>query len=298
MENKLLKTVTDEIYREEQRHGNSEFPFGYYSEDVYAFDLHCIDWHWHSEIEIVYAEKGNIICYVGTDKLILPQGCGLFVNSGILHRYEATESVYMPNIVFAPELLGNPVGTVFTKYIKPIIESGAEYMTFQPIVEWQNELLKILCKIFSVQNSDNSSELQTVKLLFDLWNVLYNNFQLENNATTQSKEIRHRTLLQLMMQFIHAHYNERITLSDIASSVYISKNSALQIFKESIRLSPIAYLINYRLKRAAELLSTTDKTVTAISDEVGFEDSGYFCRKFKELYNLSPVQYRKSTNQC
>lgn len=296
MASNALKTVTDEIFRETQNHGSKEFPFGYYSEDVFAFDLHSIDWHWHNEIEMIYARKGNIICYIGTDKLILPQGCGLFVNSGVLHRYEATESVFMPNIVFSPALLGDPFGRVFIKYVKPITDFGIEYQVFHPFVEWQNEILKLLFELFSLQNSTDPSELQTVKLLLELWNVLYENLHIKNERATQSKEIRHRTLLQLMMQFIHAHSHERIALSDIASAVYVSKNSALQIFRNGIRLSPIAYLIRYRLTRAAELLSSTEKNVLEISDEVGFESVGYFCRKFKELYKLSPTQYRKNGN--
>lgn len=291
--NDILKTVTDEVYKEEQRHGNSEFPFGYYSENVFAFDLHCINWHWHDEIEIIYAEKGNIICYAGTEKFTLPQGCGLFLNGGVLHRYEATENISMPNIVFMPELLGAPFGRVFTKYVKPIIHSGLEYQIFQPDVKWQNEILRILKEIFLLQNANAPSEIRTVSGLLDLWTVLYNNLQGDSERVLPNKEIRHRTLLQLMLQYIHAHYGERISLNDISSAVYVSKNNALHIFKTGIRVSPFTYLIRYRLARAAELLSSTDKSVKRISDEVGFENPGYFCRKFKELYRFSPVKYRK-----
>lgn len=148
-----------------------------------------------------------------------------------------------------------------------------------------------------MHENGGASELQTVKLLLELWDILYSNRRSKSESPAQSKDIRHRSLLQLMMQFIHAHYHERITLADISSSVYISKNSALDIFRESIRLSPIAYLINYRLNRAAELLSSTDMTVAAVSDKVGFEDPAYFCRKFKQLYKLSPARYRKNAEK-
>ena len=115
------KTQKDERFLEQTRHGEAEFPFRFYKEDVWAFDFHCIDWHWHPEVEFIYAEKGEISCFVGTEQFILPEGCGMFVNSGVLHRYEAARSVSMPNIVFSPELLGAKSGRVYQKYIAPVL---------------------------------------------------------------------------------------------------------------------------------------------------------------------------------
>ena len=96
-----------------------------------------------------------------------------------------------------------------------------------------------------------------------------------------------------MMSYIHEHYREPIALGDIASSVFISKSSALQLFHSGIQLSPVAYLIQYRLKCAAELLTATEKQVSAIAEETGFGSTGYFCRKFRELFMLSPTEYRR-----
>lgn len=54
------KTITDESLREMVRHGSEEYPFQYYVEDPWMFDFHCIDWHWHPEVEFVYVEKGMV----------------------------------------------------------------------------------------------------------------------------------------------------------------------------------------------------------------------------------------------
>lgn len=102
----------------------------------------------------------------------------------------------------------------------------------------------------------------------------------------------HISQLQIMMQYIHTNYGDNIKLDDIAGAVYISKNSALQIFRKGINISPISYLIQYRLARAAELLLSTDKTVASIATETGFDNVGYFCRKFKEKYCISAKEYR------
>ena len=84
----------------------------------------------------------------------------------------------------------------------------------------------------------------------------------------------------------------RINLEDIARTVSISKSSVLNIFKSYLHTSPINYVLEYRLKRAAKLLSETENSVSVIAQTAGFENVGYFCRKFKALYGMTPKEYR------
>ena len=44
------RIITDETLRETASHGSEEYPFCYYYEDIWDFDFHCIDWHWHPEV--------------------------------------------------------------------------------------------------------------------------------------------------------------------------------------------------------------------------------------------------------
>ena len=287
----LCKTRKDECFLEQACHGEAEFPLRFYREDVWEFDFHRIDWHWHPEVEFVYVEKGEISCFVGTEQFILPQGCGLFVNSGVLHRYEATESVCVPNIVFSSELLGTKTGRIYQKYIAPVIESAISCIRFSPSVEWEQEILQLLLHIFRLTEKENS-EMQIVSHLLGLWQRLFVYSETHREHMTGDKG--RRAQLQVMMQFIHANFNRQITLKEIADCVHISESSALQLFRQGIHLSPVAYLIQYRLKRAADLLANTNKTVTNVAYETGFSDAGYFCRTFRKYYRQTAMEYRKS----
>ena len=287
----LHKTQKDECFLERIQHGEAEFPLRFYREDVWEFDFHRIDWHWHPEVEFVYVEKGEISCFVGTEQFILPQGCGLFVNSGVLHRYEATESVCVPNIVFSPELLGTKTGRIYQKYIVPVTESAVSCIGFSPSVEWQQEILQRLLHIFRLTEKENS-EMQIVSHLLELWQQLF--IYTETHREHMTGDKGRRAQLQVMMQFIHANFNRQITLKEIADCVHISESGALQLFRQGIHLSPVAYLIQYRLKRAADLLANTNKTVTNVAYETGFSDAGYFCRTFRKYYRQTAVEYRKS----
>ena len=118
---KKAKIITDETLRETVSHGNEEYPFCYYLEDVWEFDLHCIDWHWHPEIEFVFVQKGTVTFLVGSERYVLTAGNGIFINSQILHRFEADETAVIPNIVFSPSLLSSKGSLIYEKYIEPVV---------------------------------------------------------------------------------------------------------------------------------------------------------------------------------
>ena len=86
-----FKITTDETLRETVQHGSERYPFAYYPEDIWQFDFHRIDWHWHHELEFLYVAEGTAICFIGTSKVELHKGCGIFINSGVLHCFANTE---------------------------------------------------------------------------------------------------------------------------------------------------------------------------------------------------------------
>ena len=162
------KITTDETLRETVRHGSSSYPFAYYPEDIWQFDFHRVDWHWHHELEFLFVAKGTAICLVGTNKIELHQGCGLFINSSILHRFEAQGSTFVPNIVFSPTLLAPESSLIYEKYISPVINSSIEYQIFNPHTTWQNHVLQLLSQVLALQETDENNELCTIQLLFKI----------------------------------------------------------------------------------------------------------------------------------
>ena len=65
-QNQFTKTTTDANLMETVHHGSAEYPFRYYYENIALFDFKCIDWHWHSELEFIYIESGNVVFDIGT----------------------------------------------------------------------------------------------------------------------------------------------------------------------------------------------------------------------------------------
>ncbi len=288
-----FKITTDETLRETIQHGSNRYPFAYYPDNIWKYDFHRIDWHWHHELEFLYVAEGTALCLIGTKKIELHKGSGIFINSGVLHRFEAHSSTLAPNIVFSPTLLAPENSLIYEKYILPVINSSVPYQIFSSSSSVENHILQLLLQIFTIQETEQDHELYTTQLLFQLWNTLQRNMDWTSDSNSIHRLNHKQARLQTMMQYIHDHYMEEITLEMIAASAAISKSGALHIFQSGIHCSPVAYLIQHRLTQAAEQLYITQKSVSSIAKETGFASSGYFCRKFRQYYHMSPNEYRK-----
>jgi len=79
-------------------------------------------------------------------------------------------------------------------------------------------------------------------------------------------------------------------MADIAK---VSPKYLCSMFKERTHKSPVDYLIYFRVEKAVHFLITTDKSVTEIALECGFDDLSYFIKTFKKLKGVSPGIFRK-----
>lgn len=180
MENAIKKDriTTDETLRETASHGSEEYPFSYYYEDIWDFDFHCIDWHWHPEVEFVYVQHGKADFLVGGNRYVLSSGDGIFINSQVIHRFEAEDSAIIPNIVFSPVLLAPQGSLIYSRYIRPIIESTSECVIFSAEETAHHSIIETMRSVFAVQGSGTASEMETVELLLKLWRLLYESIQI------------------------------------------------------------------------------------------------------------------------
>ena len=87
-----------------------------------------------------------------------------------------------------------------------------------------------------------------------------------------------------------------MTLDKLAEVANINKYYLVHMFKNHTGMSPIEYLIAFRIKQAKYLLSHSDITVAEISLSVGFSSQSYFSKIFKRHTGLTPLKYRQMHN--
>ena len=100
----------------------------------------------------------------------------------------------------------------------------------------------------------------------------------------------------MAMRFIHANYSHNITVENIARYTGISRSHLFRIFKQATGISVQRYLLEYRLKIAAQLLQSSDLAAGEVGSSCGFSDPNYFARSFKKFYGVSPSLYLPNTN--
>ncbi|MCI7149747.1 AraC family transcriptional regulator [Bariatricus sp. HCP28S3_A7] len=287
------KILTDENLMETVQHGNSSYPFQFYYEDLSVFDFNCIEWHWHTELEFIYIESGTVTFWIGEDQFKLSEGDGIFINTKVLHRLYSPSKALIPNFVFMPSFIAACDSFIYQKYILPVISSSLSFLIFHKEVCWQARALTVMQQIISAQDSAASKELITVSLLQNLWQEIFENADIPSPEEHKDHSSSSQARLQLMMQFIHLNYSQNISLDDIAREAMVSKSTALNLFRKYLHITPVNYLINYRLKQASQLLSKTEKKIHLISSETGFHNVEYFCKIFKKRYNFTPTEYRE-----
>lgn len=115
------------------------------------------------------------------------------------------------------------------------------------------------------------------------------------NAVVSLKDGRFPQLQQLLpaIRYIDSHIGQRLTLSELAATVYLSPNYFCNVFSSAMGISPIAYINQRRITYAKEYLLLTTLPVQKIAPMVGIENPFYFSNLFRKLVNLSPLQYRR-----
>lgn len=95
------------------------------------------------------------------------------------------------------------------------------------------------------------------------------------------------------MAYLQQRHAETITRHDLAHHVGMSEDYLTFCFRQELGMTPVAYLNRYRISQAKVLLSTTDRSITAIALDVGFSNSAYFSRVFKRETGVSPGDFRR-----
>ena len=110
----------------------------------------------------------------------------------------------------------------------------------------------------------------------------------------QKKELpedRKHLTANTIRDIIDTNFNNRISVSGLASGMYISKDYLRQVFKKEYGLSPLKYTIQKRIDYACHLLTETHRSIKSVAEECGFNDQYYFSKLFKKITGMSPSSW-------
>lgn len=107
-----------------------------------------------------------------------------------------------------------------------------------------------------------------------------------------------RKFMDKVMEVIEKHLdNGDLLVEDIANEVNMSRSVFFKKLKTLTGLSPVEFLREIRMKRAAQLIETEEYSMSQIAYMVGLNDSHYFSKCFKQQYGITPTEYKESRKQ-
>ena len=118
-------------------------------------------------------------------------------------------------------------------------------------------------------------------------------FQECIGSTKEALESQLIKPVRMAQKYVEQHYQEKILLEDVADVVGLNPVYFSALFKKETNLNFSSYLINFRMERAKELLTTTNDTISAIAAEVGYPEQKYFSQQFKKVVGVKPVIFRQ-----
>lgn len=103
----------------------------------------------------------------------------------------------------------------------------------------------------------------------------------------------HQRPIFKVVQYIRAHYAERLSIPDIAERFGFSQRQMERRFAETFRASPRQYITRLRVLIACEQLRSTEQPISEVALDCGFYDHSSFIRHFKRTLGITPLAYRK-----
>lgn len=279
--------------KELQPHGSLEFPCAGYSSRHTDRQEDIVPWHWHEEMEIVYMKSGQMEIKIPSKSFLLKKGDCVVINSNMLHYGAAVMECELRSLVFSPALIaGNEDSVFFKKYMRPLLACSNFCGYFIKAGNSENVTHWFNCAFEALAKDCYGYEFVVREKLSRICLFLYEEFKLQadmGDIPLNQDNLR----IRKMLAFIHENYADDISVSEIAGMADISERECLRCFRRTIQLSPIQYLLKYRIMQGAEmLLGSPADSISEIATQCGFDSPSNFAKIFRRFYNCTPREYR------
>ena len=234
--------------------------------------------HYHNGFEIGVCLEGEGIFLVKNKVYPFRKGCVTFISSS------------QPHIAQSPNEFPSR-----WKYLTIDWEKlfGQKEIQVNRNVIWNEEMARLVEIIYAeAERHDESS----VAVITHLLNALILKFlrcegEAELDEAPAAKVIDPK--IYASIKYILNHYGERLSVKDLAAESNYSVNYFRKLFTEQTGVTPLNYITNIRLRMAAILLRSSDRTIVDVAEACGFNSLSSFNRCFRDQYGTTPAPWRK-----
>jgi AraC-like DNA-binding protein len=285
--------------KENRTHGTVQYPVALYEWNG-ENEWHVVP-HWHEEMEWIYFQKGDFPVWINTKEYQVHTPAFMCIHPEELHALILEKDGIESAVVFPVDIL------CFERY------DAAEAKVLGPLAEGKLRM-PVLCQsgdaAFEELSACYKEIEQMLRQMKEQKNMLYLNIKakmLELIAVAYKHDLLTRQVregreeagtvenLKKVLQYIGEHYSSPIRLSELAELVNMNEQYFCRYFKKNIGKTITEYINVIRVEKAATALAETEDKIIDIASACGFDNTGYFIRRFKKEKGMTPSEYRKKS---
>jgi AraC-like DNA-binding protein len=256
------------------------------------FPLHTHDFY---EIAVIYSGSGDHITKHGISKLAA--GDVISIKPGQIHGYNNVDNLILMNILIKSSFLTEdfPKLSAVPGYADVFQYPAKTKHEDMPLCLFKLNKLQLseACAIIKtmqdeVEHQYLSWPVATAAYLAELIILL---LRIYTNPSYPDAENKNN--ISSLIKYVEKNYRRNLTMKDLTGFFNISESTILRAFKHSTGYSPLEFQMRQRIFAAINELVSTNRDITQIAYDMGFNDSNYFSRCFKKFTNLTPTEYRR-----
>ncbi len=257
--------------------------------------------HTHSFSEIAIILEGTGTTDVDGKLFYFHAGDVFVLHGDRPHAYLNTNNLTLINITYDPQAI------VLDKFSPGVLPGYQALFVINPVLRRKepykghlslnpDQMIKVKA-LTDVMEMELHSRTPGFKLMatghFMILVSMLSRFYTESPSQDATKILR----LANALSFLEQHYMDPFDADALAHMAHLSRRSFFRIFSEVTQQTPLAYLTRLRIMKAVEMLETSDKNITEIAFECGFQDSNYFSRQFSKIMKSTPSEFKARYNQ-
>lgn len=249
---------------------------------------------WHEQIEFLYFRQGSAKILCGDRTIVAEAGDLILINPYELHQvnYHSGQPLYDCLMIDASLYRDTRQGICDTRYFDLLSDTHAcfdNHLGQDPELVAHMEALRR-----ELLEQGVAYELSVKAHVFGLFVCLFRHHVRSRTTFRQMVDnIERYERIKPVLEYMRQNISEPIRLEALAKQCSLSPAHFCRVFRQITGTTPVQYLTTLRLHQAAALLRRTDRSVSQIAEEVGFDDVGYMSRCFKKQFGMTPTQVKR-----
>jgi len=242
------------------------------------------------ELMLLYVKNGDMLIRFPGEQQILHMGDCLAVNANTSCSVFAEQACEWQLLIFHPVAVTGGADTIFAqKYMLPMLSKPL--FRFFVLRKGCEKISDFICAFEAAQEKGTGYEFIVRQHLSEISCFLYQKLISADDAAKRTRDI---TRIDNMLGYIRSHFSEPVKLSDIAQAADIGTRECSRCFQRCLQMSPMQYLIKYRITQSADiLLRQPFVEVGEAAAACGFKSTSNFIKQFRRHFHCTPKAYRE-----